>query len=246
MKVVIVEDEKNAQEVLANMLKLVDKSIVITGFAENVPEAIALINSKKPDVVFLDIHLKNGTGFDVLEKLNNFQGKIVFTTAYENYAIKAFKFSAFDYILKPINPQELKSTMAELIKEVNKNIKYEEMLHVFNEHKEKPKNPKIVLKSLNNQYVVFIKEIIRCESEGSYTKFILKDKSFLISKNLKHFTEILSEYQFIRTHQSHLVNTKYVLRINSNNFLELIDGSEIPISSRKKTEVNRIIKKLNL
>lgn len=246
MKVVIIEDEKNAQEVLANILKLVDKSIVITGFAETVPEAIELINSKKPDVVFLDIHLKNGTGFDVLEKLNNFQGKVVFTTAYENYAIKAFKFSAFDYILKPINPQELKTTMAELINEVNKNQKYEEMLHVFNEHKEKPKNPKIVLKALNNQHVVYIKDIIRCESEGSYTKFLLKDKSFLISKNLKHFTEILSEYQFVRTHQSHLVNTKYVLRINSNNYLELIDGSEIPISSRKKTEVNRIIKKLNL
>ncbi len=246
MKVVIIEDEKNAQEVLANILKLVDKSIVITGFAETVPEAIELINLKKPDVVFLDIHLKNGTGFDVLEKLNNFQGKVVFTTAYENYAIKAFKFSAFDYILKPINPQELKTTMAELINEVTKNQKFEEMLHVFNEHKEKPKNPKIVLKALNNQHVVYIKDIIRCESEGSYTKFLLKDKSFLISKNLKHFTEILSEYQFVRTHQSHLVNTKYVLRINSNNFLELIDGSEIPISSRKKTEVNRIIKKLNL
>jgi len=245
MNVVIVEDEKNAQEVLANILGLINKNIKIKGFAKNVPDAITLINKVKPDVVFLDIHLKNGTGFDVLEGLDNFKGKIVFTTAYENYAIKAFKFSAFDYILKPINPQELTTTIDELSKEVQKDVKYQEMLNVLKSNKDKNSEPQIVLKTINNQYVINVKDIIRCESEGAYTKFFLKNKAHLTSKNLKYYTEILSEFGFIRTHQSHLVNSAYILRINSKNFVELKDLSQIPISARKKTEVNKQIKVLN-
>ena len=183
MKVVIIEDEKNAQEALANMLGLINKNIDILGIAENVPDAIKLISKEKPEVVFLDIHLKNGTGFDVLEGLKDYNGKIVFTTAYENYAIKAFKYSAFDYILKPINPLELKTTIVELGKEVNKSIKYKEMLKVHNESSEIKEDAKIVLKTINNQYVIFIRDIIRCESEGAYTKFFLKDKTHLTSKS---------------------------------------------------------------
>jgi two-component system LytT family response regulator len=246
MNVVIIEDEKNAQEALTNMLSLINKNIKVLGIAENVPNAIKLINKKKPEVVFLDIHLKNGTGFDVLEGLEDYKGKIVFTTAYENYAIKAFKYSAFDYILKPINPLELKTTIAELNKEVNKNIKYKEMLKVHNESSEIKEDAKIVLKTINNQYVLFIRDIIRCESEGAYTKFFLKNKTYLTSKNLKFYDEILSEHNFIRTHQSHLFNSKYIKRINSNNYLELKDDSQIPISARKKTLVNKQIKALNL
>lgn len=246
MNVVIVEDEINAQEALANILGLINKSIKIKGFAKNVPDAIALVNKAKPDVVFLDIHLKNGTGFDVLEGLDNFTGKIVFTTAYENYAIKAFKFSAFDYILKPINPQELATTINELSKEVKKDVKYQEMLSVLKGNREKNSEPQIVLKTINNQYVINVKDIIRCESEGAYTKFFLKNKTHLTSRNLKYYTEILMEYGFIRTHQSHLVNSRYILRINSKNFVELKDLTQIPISARKKTEVNKQMKALNL
>ncbi|HIP26622.1 MAG TPA: response regulator transcription factor [Flavobacteriaceae bacterium] len=246
MNVVIVEDEINAQEALANILGLINKSIKIKGFAKNVPDAIALVNKAKPDVVFLDIHLKNGTGFDVLEGLDNFTGKIVFTTAYENYAIKAFKFSAFDYILKPINPQELATTINELSKEVKKDVKYQEMLSVLKGNREKNSEPQIVLKTINNQYVINVKDIIRCESEGAYTKFFFKNKTHLTSRNLKYYTEILMEYGFIRTHQSHLVNSRYILRINSKNFVELKDLTQIPISARKKTEVNKQMKALNL
>lgn len=246
MRIVIIEDEKNAQEVLANLLQLIEKNISIEGFAENVPDAIKLIEKVKPDAIFLDIHLKNGTGFDVLEKIVDYKGKIIFTTAYDNYAIKAFKFSAFDYILKPINPKELKESIKDLKKSIDKEVKYKEMLNVLN-HNKKDKESKIILKTLNNQYVIIIKDIVHCESEGAYTKFFLKEhKSYLTSKNLKYYTEILSEYGFVRTHQSHLINAKYILRINSNNFVELKSGEQIPISARKKTEVNKYIKSLNL
>lgn len=245
MNIVIIEDEKNAQEVLTNMLSLIDDTFNLKGIAENVNDAILLINKQKPDVVFLDIHLKNGTGFNVLEGLENFRGKIIFTTAYETYAIKAFKFSAFDYVLKPINPQELTKTIKSLKNEVKREVKYNEMLSVFNGNKDEKSEPKIILKTLNNQYVISIYNIIRCESEGAYTKFILKDANYLISKNLKFYDEILSDYGFIRTHQSHLVNAKFILRVNSNNFVELKNDTQIPVSARKKTEVNKQIKALN-
>ncbi len=246
MKAIIIEDEKNAQEALVNMLNLIDKNLKILGIAEEVGDAVKLINENRPDVVFLDIHLKNGTGFDVLEQLIDFKGTIVFTTAYENYAIKAFRYSAFDYILKPINPLELKKTISELDKEFNKNKKYEQMLKVYKQSNIPDEEAKIVLKTLNNQYIINIKNIIRCESEGAYTKFFLKDKTYLTSKNLKYYDEILSEHDFIRTHQSHLVNAQYILRLNSNNFVELKDNSQVPVSARKKTFVNKKIKSLNL
>jgi len=248
MKAIIIEDEENAQEALVNMLGLIKINIEILGLAKNVNEAVELINNNKNvDVVFLDIHLKNGTGFDVLEGLIDFSGKVIFTTAYDNYAIKAFKYSAFDYILKPINPKELIATVSELNKEVVKTIKYNEMLKVYKQQKTGDNvESKIVLKTLNDQYIIYIKDIIRCESEGAYTKFILKNKTYLTSKNLKYYDEILSEHNFIRTHQSHLVNSVYILRVNSNNFLELKDNTQVPISARKKTLVNRQIKKLNL
>ncbi len=245
MNSVIIEDEKNAQEALLNMLSLIDKNIKVQGVAENVIDAIELINKIKPDVIFLDIHLKKGTGFDVLEGIEDYNGQVVFTTAYENYAIKAFKFSAFDYILKPINPTELKETLLELKKAATKKNEFKKMLEVYKQNTDKDKEPQIVLKTLNNQYIINIKDIIRCESDGAYTKFHLKNKTYLTSKNLKHYTEILSEYNFIRTHQSHLVNSIHILRVNSNNFVELKDNSQIPVSARKKTEVNKQIKALN-
>jgi len=246
MNVVIIEDEKNAQEALANMLKLINKNINIVGLAKDVSSGVSLIEKVNPDVVFLDIHLKNGTGFDVLERLDNFEGHIVFTTAYENYAIKAFKVSAFDYILKPINPQELSKTLKELDEKLNKNVKYLEMLDVFKNHSIKKEDFKTVLRTINDQYVVAVSDIIHCESEGAYTKFILKNKNYLTSRNLKYYDEILSDHGFIRTHQSHLINSAFILRVNSANFVELKNGMQIPISMRKKTQVNKQINALNL
>ncbi|MEE9349027.1 MAG: LytTR family DNA-binding domain-containing protein [Flavobacteriaceae bacterium] len=244
MNVVIIEDEINAQEALIGMLSLIDVSTKILGTAQNVSDGIALINKTKPDIVFLDIQLRNGTGFDVLEGLDVFLGKVIFTTAYENYAIKAFKISAFDYILKPINPSELLESLKQAEKEILKETKYSEMLKVLEYNKGNEINPKIVLKTLNHQNVVEIETIIRCESEGAYTNFHFKNKKLLTSKNLKYYDELLSEHGFIRTHQSHLVNIKHVQRIHSNGFLEMKDKTKIPISSRKKASVNKFLKHL--
>jgi len=242
MKTIIIEDEKNAQEVLENLLKLIDPKIKVLGITDNTKNGIRLIKEMKPEVIFLDIHLKDKTGFDLLENLTDFSGKIIFITAHDNYALKAFKYSAFDYILKPINPIELKETLKRIKKEIDKNYKYNEMLAVLNHNKNNEENTKIVLKTQNNQYILNIKDIIRCESEGAYTKFITKDKNYLTSKNLKFYTSILEDYKFIRTHQTHLVNSKYIKEITNNGYLIMNEGTQIPISTRKKQHVSQKIK----
>ncbi len=242
MKTIIIEDEKNAQEVLENLLKLLDPKIEILGITDNTKSGVQLIKEMKPEIVFLDIHLKDKTGFDLLENLTDFKGRIIFITAHDNYALKAFKYSAFDYILKPINPIELRETLKRIKKEIDKDYKYNEMISVFNHNKNNEENPKIVLKTQNNQYILNINDIIRCESEGAYTKFITKNKNYLTSKNLKFYTSILEDYKFIRTHQTHLVNSKYIKEITNSGYLIMNDETKIPISTRKKQHVSQKIK----
>jgi two-component system LytT family response regulator len=241
MKTIIIEDEKNAQEVLENLLKLIDPKIKILGITDNTINGVKLINEHNPDIIFLDIHLKDKTGFDLLENLEDFNGRIIFITAHDNYALKAFKYSAFDYILKPINPIELKETLNRVKKEINKEYKYKQMLSVIKHNEANEENPKIVLKTQNNQYILIIKDIIRCESEGAYTKFITKNKKYLTSKNLKYYSSILEDYKFIRTHQTHLVNSEHIKEISSNGYLIMLDETKIPISTRKKQYVTKKI-----
>ncbi len=241
MKVVVIEDEKNAREVLIGMLNLIDSKLDVVGYSDNVGEAVELIHQKKPEILFLDIHIKNGNGFDVLNNLYDFNGKVVFTTAHADYAVKAFQYSALDYLLKPISPLQLKHVVEKAKNELNKEKTYRELIENFKHNFKIEEPPKIVLKTLKKQYVISVDDIIRCKSEGAYTKFYLKDSEVLTSKNLKYYDSILNKYSFIRTHQSHLVNTKFIKTMNSNGFLELFSGDLIPVSARKKSYVNRVI-----
>jgi len=242
VKVYVVEDEVNAREVLIEMLNLIKQDIEIIGYADNVGDAVSEINTLKPQILFLDIHIKNGNGFDILNNLDDFKGKVIFTTAHADYAIKAFQYSALDYILKPISPLQLKQVVQKAKTELNKEFAYQTMLKNLTEEKlQIVSNPKIVIKTLKKQYVIPVSEIIRCESEGAYTKFYLKDTEILTSKNLKFYNGILEKYDFLRTHQSHLVNKKYVKSLDSNGLLELINGDIIPVSARKKSEISKAI-----
>ena len=243
VKVFIVEDEINAREVLIGILNLIDSNLEIIGVSDNVADAVHLINELKPQILFLDIHIKNGNGFDVLNNLDDFKGKVIFTTAHADYAIKAFQYSALDYILKPISPLQLKHVTEKAKKELDKEFAYKKLLaNLESQNMEVVSNPKIIIKTLKKQYVVPVSEIIRCESEGAYTKFYLNDSEILTSKNLKFYNGILEKYSFLRTHQSHLVNKDYVKSLDSNGFLELLNGDLIPVSSRKKSEISKLIK----
>jgi two-component system LytT family response regulator len=242
IKVFVVEDEINAREVLIDMLNLIDSSLEVIGFTDNVVDAVIMINDLKPQILFLDIHIKNGNGFDVLNNLDDFTGKVVFTTAHADYAIKAFQYSALDYILKPISPLQLKNVVKKAKKEISKEFAYHKLVKDLRDEKmEVVSNPKIVIKTLKKQYVITISDIIRCESEGAYTKFFLKDSEILTSKNLKFYNNILEKYNFLRTHQSHLVNKDFVKSLDSNGFLELENGDMVPVSARKKSEISKAI-----
>jgi len=243
IKVFVVEDEINAREVLIGMLELIDKNLELIGFTDNVADAVWKINDLQPDILFLDIHIKNGNGFDVLNNLMDFKGKVIFTTAHADYAIKAFQYSALDYILKPISPLQLKHVVEKAKTELNKEFAYQKMLQkLSNSNLELVSNPKIVIKTLKKQFVIPVSEIIRCESEGAYTKFYLKDTQILTSKNLKFYNAILEKYHFLRTHQSHLVNKIYVKSLDSNGSLELLNGTIVPVSARKKSEISKALK----
>lgn len=228
MKVVIVEDEVNAQEALKKMLQLIAPQLEISGIFETVKAAIHFLNNNSIDMLFLDIRLEDGTGFDVLQELENQHFALIFTTAYDEYAIKAFKFSAIDYLLKPIEPLELQQAIARATKRGQEQITPVEPAK---------KDQKIVLKTTENRYVLEVNDILYLEAEGSYTTFHTATKTIMVSKHLKYYEDLLQDYGFIRSHQSFLVAQSHIKEIRTSRLI-LSNESEVPISHRKKKLIN--------
>ncbi|MCX8526450.1 LytTR family DNA-binding domain-containing protein [Chryseobacterium formosus] len=228
-KAVIVEDEYHLREALQMMIKItVDEKMEIIGFAEDLMDAIELINRSKPNVVFMDVMLKDTTGFEVLSKINHKDFHLIFTTAYEEFAIKAIKFSAIDYLLKPIDYEDLK-TAIERIEEIDKEKKRHQWILNSTDVKKLPE--RIVLPTQEAMHVVKFEQIIRCETSGSYTTFFLIDgKKIIVSKSLKYYEDLLDPNFFIRIHQSHLININYIISYSKEGTVLLQDKSNVPIS----------------
>lgn len=248
LRAVIIEDEFRSRQTLAGMLKLFCKSVVIVGEAENVRDGIVLIKKEKPDVVFLDIQMPDGSGFKLLEELGTIKFDVIFTTAYDHFAIQAIKFSALDYLLKPIVQEELIKAVkkAEDSKEkLNKQEQIEVLLGNLQNPDTEP--AKIILSTSERINVVKIDDIIRCESDNYYTFFYFTDGTrLLISKTLKENEELLKHHYFIRPHKSHLINKKYIksyLR-HDGGFIIMIDGTKVPVSRRKKETIIEMINNL--
>lgn len=235
MNVVIVEDEKNAQEALKRMLQLTAPHFQIQAVLSNVKSAVKFLNNNEIDLLFLDIQLEDGTGFDLLNQLESQQFGLIFTTAYDAYAIKAFKFSAIDYLLKPIDPDELKGAIERANKRESPTI-----TPVATQKDDQ----KIVLKTTDNRYLIAIKDILHLEADGSYTVFYTKEQKIMVSKNLKYYEELLQEYGFVRCHQSHLVAQSHIKILKTSSLL-LSNGSEVPISHRKRKLFKDSIHDLN-
>lgn len=240
IKTVLIEDEVNARGSLRKILKLIAPNIEIIGETGYVKEAVKMINTLKPKLIFLDIKLEDGIGFDILKQLEYTSFKIIFTTAYNEYAIKAFKYSATDYLLKPINPLELKSALERAIISLNKETKHDKLLNVLKYNIEE-NDKKIVLKTTNNQHIVLVKDIIRLEADTAYTTFYVNNNKITVSKNLKYYQEILDD-GFIRCHQSHLVNNLHIIGVHKKEFIKMSNEELIPISLRKKNEIIQQIK----
>jgi len=235
----IVDDNKHNRAVLVKLITEYCPDINIVGEASSVETAEAAIKKLSPELVFLDIDLGDGTAFELLSKLPDHKYHIIFVTAYDKYAIDAFKVNAVDYLLKPISISDLEKAVDKL-KDLSRAVNYEKLLLDLLRSKEKEADPdkKIVISSQSGLKFVDPLNIIRCEADGRYTKVILGDSSTLLSsKNLKEFEDELSATVFFRVHHSHLINMKQIDEFYKNDDLILMtNGDRVPLAQRKKNE----------
>lgn len=238
IRTIIIEDEQKSRELLDAMIRNHCPDLEIIGFASDVKEGVELIRMSKPDLVFLDISMPNGTGFEVLEQVSDQNFELIFATASDQYALKAIKFSACDYLLKPIDVDELKAAVEKVKSRKTNKSGVDNLRFLIEQLKRSDETfQKITLPTGNAYEIVNIKDIIRCEADGSYTTFYLSDKrKLVISSGLKHYEELLPEMDFIRVHHHHLINMNHVLRFlkEDGGYAIMSDGSKIEISRRKK------------
>jgi len=249
---VLIDDDDNLRNGMKALLSLYAQEIKILGEASSVSAGITLMEEMQPDVAFLDIMMNDGTGFDILENLNDKYGKIcsriVFVTAHEKFAIKAFRFSALDFLLKPVDPEELQSVIGKIKSISHKNDESKTIELLLENITRKTENfKKIALSTSEGIHLFEIKDIIRCESVDNYTRFHVKNhKTILISKTLKEYEELLSDQGFERIHQSHLINLnelKSYIR-KDGGFVIMSDDSQLPVSQRKKERLQDYISRL--
>ncbi len=247
MKVVVVDDEKKTREGILDIIKNYCPEVKSITEASDVDSAIKVINEIIPDVLILDISLGEETGFDILQQLNHVDFKIIFITAYEQFAIKAIKFSALDYLIKPVNPKELIEAISNASKMLERD-QTELKLNALLSNIENISNgvKKIILKTAESIFLVNIQDIVRCESDDCYTIFYLTDrKKIMVSKTLKEYEELLSDYGFFRSHQSHMVNLYYMARFDKHDggTIFMKDDTKVPVSSRKRSSLLKIFDK---
>lgn len=244
----LIDDEISSCEILEELINFIKPKIKIVGKAHTVNDAVKLIDTLKPKLIFLDIQMPTGTGFDVLEKTTYKDFKVVFVTAHEEYAVKAFKFAAIDYLLKPVIYNDFKDTLAQIEtyfeNEPKLEAKIDELMQLkqfFTNNKERLILP--VGGSLGYK-VININDIVRCQSHNNYTEFnFINGEKIISSKTLKSFEGILSGVNFYRIHRSHLINLKYIVGIKKGIVanVQMIDGSEIEISREKKADFFSVI-----
>lgn len=248
LKAIIVEDEKNSRETLKNLLEEFCVDVEVVETAASVDEAVTKIASLHPDVVFLDIELQTGTGFDVLSQLRDINFEVIFTTAFEQYAIKAVKFSSLDYLLKPIDLEELQKSIEKAKKKKNQDV-YKKQLEtlMLNLKQQHPKLNKICLSTADGFEFINTADILYCKAEGSYTTFILNNNSkLLVSKHLKEYESLLLEQQFMRVHNSFLINLNEVKKFvkSDGGYIIMNNNDTVSISRSKKDDFLELMNNL--
>ena len=240
IKALVVDDEKKARDILTGMLNAHCPQVNVIGQADSVSVAEELIRSTKPDLVFLDIEMPFGNGFDLLDRTRDLNFDVIFTTAFDHYAVKAIKFSAFDYLLKPIDVDELKIAVDRLIQnKKDQNSFNGKIENLLSEIKINGKPKRIAIPSLEGISIVNIDEIIRCEADTNYTRiYLINGEAILVSKTLKEYEDLLTEYHFVRVHHHNLINLNHVQKYikGEGGYAIMSDGSSVEVSRRKKTE----------
>lgn len=247
VKAVIIDDEFELRELNRKLLTNNFPQIEVVGEADSVESGVTLIQEYKPDLVLLDIEIVGGTGFNILQRVKPYTFKLIFITAFNQFAIKAFKFSALDYILKPVNEYEFINAVEIAVSDLNKNQQENQVSTFFEHYEKKNSSKKIVLRTIEAMHIVDVSEIVYCKSDNTYTTFYLAEqKNILVSKPIKEYSEILEEFNFFRPHQSYLVNLNCIKKIDKTDggYLIMSNGSEIPVSTRRKQALMHILDKL--
>jgi len=245
MKVVIVEDELNVRTGFKKMIEKFLPDLSIVGEAESITKGIELVQSTSFDILFLDINLPDGSGFDLLKEIPKRDFHVIFVTAYDQYALEAFKVSAADYLLKPISPSDLKKAVSNL-QPISKEIQEEQKeIWASLEAKNFDDSQKIILRNADSLSIFVIKDIMYCEAQGSYTLFQMFDgSSVLASTHLKEYQKILAPYGFCRSHHSFLVNLEHIKTLDkSESTIVLSNDKSIPLSLRKRAELVNTLSK---
>lgn len=241
IKALILDDELRARNVLAHYIDTLIPEVTQIKQAASVEEALQMLQIYSPDLVFLDVEMPVQNGFDFLKAIGEPEFEVIFVTAYNQYAIQAIRVSALDYLVKPIDPDDLRAAINRFLTK-KKTLREKKELYpnlLANIDKNNSHEFRLAVPSVEGTYFFVLNDIIRLEANRNYTIIHLRDrKPFLASKTLRYFEELLEAFRFIRIHKSHLVNLQHVIRLSANSeFIILSDKSQIEVSRRKKEEV---------
>lgn len=240
LRAIVVDDIEAIRKDHIAILKNHCPNVAVIGQADSVASGVTLIKQLAPDLVFLDVEMPDGNGFDLLQKLKPFDFKVIFITGYEDFAIRAFRFSAIDYLLKPVKAADLVEAVQKAEQSLNHEVLELKLNNLF-ANLERPKNlQKLVLKTADKIYSVNIQDIVHCESDKNYTTFhFINAPQLIVSTNLKEYDMMLSPHNFFRTHKSHLINMAYFdhfIKSEGGNKIIMKNKTAIPLSVRKKDE----------
>ncbi len=241
LKAIIVDDELKARENLQILLQDFVKGAEVVALCQDIDEAVEAVDLHSPDVVFLDIQLQRETGFDLLTRFDQIDFEVIFTTAYTEYAIKAFKFSAIDYLLKPIDIEELKLAVGKVEKRVTHNMT--SRLTQLVQHLKNGSDFRIALPTLEGLVFLNVQDILYCEAASNYTQIFTAQEKYTVSKTLKEYDELLSDHNFFRIHNSYLININSIKKYvkGDGGYVVLNNNISLDVSKRKKEAfLNRI------
>jgi two-component system, LytTR family, response regulator len=245
LKVIIIDDEPDCVRLLELQLNRHCPNVTVIGSTSNSEDGLIMLLKTPPDLLYLDIEMPHLNGFDLLEKVGDLTFQVVFTTAYDRYAVRAFKFSALDYLLKPIDPIELKATVEKAAQKMQ--VVQQQLDLLKQQLLSTRRSSKIALPQLNGFIIADIEQIIYCESDSNYTRFHMKNnEQYLICRSLGEVENLLEGYTFFRPHKQFLVNTeeiKKVIRVDGT-ILELSNGIQVPVSRQKIESVKQIFNRV--
>ncbi|WOK05241.1 LytTR family DNA-binding domain-containing protein [Imperialibacter roseus] len=244
MRTVVIDNEP---EIVALLLELIGQylpQLQVVGTANGVAEAAMLIAKEKPGLVFLDVEMDDGTGFDLLQRLPQRDFQVIFVTAHSKYAIQAIKMNALDYLLKPVSVSDLTEAVEKVLSKMKSSAPQPTVQHLIDFLSASNQSRKIVLRSAESIHIVNVADIVWCAAEGSYTSFrVVGEPDLLISGHLKEYERLLEDYKFYRPHNSYLLNLQHVKRFDKADGGKIVmsDDSVLPVSTRKKEQLIQLI-----